>query len=310
MQRLLREAVAGTLPDVALFGLNRRRILEARGLTRPLGPLMAGMDADADGHTDALLSLGQFAGAQHALAAPASTLVACLDPDLVAQAGHDADPCPQSLDDLITLGDDIDGIRIDRREWRFQSLPGARGGRPMTPAESDITFERHAGVAAAKLCQVFARHAGMPGYIDDQARKACPAGDPGIMMDSSSLLTRFDEAAGDRVAVTVCALPIAAKPRGVYFPTLGSTLVMLTDDPEKPQARGITRASSPAPGAPVCWWRTPATRRPTRSSCVTRPILARSTTPTPTPAARTGRSPPSPVPGTPVPAPKVWRSPT
>ena len=33
VQRLLRESVAGTLPDVAYLGLNRWRILEARGLT-------------------------------------------------------------------------------------------------------------------------------------------------------------------------------------------------------------------------------------------------------------------------------------
>ena len=56
------------------------------------------------------------------------------------------------------------------------------------------------------------------------------------MMDSSSLLTRFTEAAGDRFDVTVCPLPIAANPVDVYFPTGGSALVMLTDDAETQQA--------------------------------------------------------------------------
>ena len=148
VQRLLRESVAGNLPDVAYVGLNRWRILEARGLTQPLDPFMADMDADAEGYTDALLSLGQFTGTQHALATSASTLVAYLNPDLVAQAGHDPNTCPQSFNDLIAmaadidaLGDDIDGIWIDRHDWRFQSLLGAHGGRPMTADESDITFD-------------------------------------------------------------------------------------------------------------------------------------------------------------------------
>ena len=243
VQRLLRESVAGNLPDVAYVGLNRWRILEARGLTQPLDPFMADMDADAEGYTDALLSLGRFDGTQHALATSASTLVAYLNPDLVAQAGYDPNSCPQSYNDLINLaadidalGDDIDGIWIDRHDWRFQSLLGAHGGRPMTADESDITFDGYAGVAAADLYQAFATEAGMPGYIDDQARQAYPSGNLGIMMDSSSLLTRFTEAAGDRFDVTLCPLPTAANPEDVYFPTGGSALAMLTGDAEKQQA--------------------------------------------------------------------------
>ncbi|RFU14011.1 extracellular solute-binding protein [Rhodobacteraceae bacterium W635] len=243
VQRLLRESVAGNLPDVAFVGLNRWRILEARGLTQPLDPFMADMDADAAGYTQALLSLGQFAGTQHSLATSASTLVAYLNPDLVSQAGHDPNTCPQSFNDLVTLaadidalGDNIDGIWIDRHDWRFQSLLGAHGGRPMNVDESDITFDSYAGIAAANLYQEFAETGGMPGYIDDQARQAYPAGNLGIMMDSSSLLTRFTQAAGDRFDVTVCPLPIAANPEDVYFPTGGSALVMLTDDPETQQA--------------------------------------------------------------------------
>jgi multiple sugar transport system substrate-binding protein len=75
----------------------------------------------------------------------------------------------------------------------------------------------------------------MKSYIDDQARQAYPAGTLGIMMDSSSLLKRFTEAAGDSFAVTVVRLPVP-EPETAYFPTGGSGIVMLTDDPEKAQA--------------------------------------------------------------------------
>lgn len=50
VQRLLREAVAGTAPDVAYVGLNRWRILEDRGLTQPLDEFLP-TDPEAAGYT-------------------------------------------------------------------------------------------------------------------------------------------------------------------------------------------------------------------------------------------------------------------
>ncbi|GIX13224.1 MAG: ABC transporter substrate-binding protein [Paracoccaceae bacterium] len=245
VQRLLREAVAGTLPDVAYVGLNRWRILEARGLTQPLDGFLGDRAAAAEaGYTGALLSLGQYKGVQHALATSASTLVMYVNPDLVARAGGSMEDFPTTWDGVIALaaridalGDDIDGIWIDRHDWRFQSLLGSFGGRPMNEDETDITFDDEAGIAAATLYRRFAQEAGMKSYGDDQARQAYPAGTLGIMLESSSLLARFQKAAGSRFEVTVRKLPIAASdPSRVYFPTGGSAIVMLTDDPAKQKA--------------------------------------------------------------------------
>ncbi|MEL6210396.1 MAG: extracellular solute-binding protein, partial [Pseudomonadota bacterium] len=89
----------------------------------------------------------------------------------------------------------------------------------------------------ATLYSRFAKEGGMKSYIDDDARQAFPAGTLGIMLESSSLLTRFTEAAGDRFEVTVKPLPVAAADTStVYFPTGGSGIVMLTDDAEKQAA--------------------------------------------------------------------------
>lgn len=245
VQRLLRESVAGTTPDVAYVGLNRWRILEDRGLTQPLDPFITDEAAfEAAGYTGALRSLGQFQGTQHALATSASTLVMYVNPDLVERAGGSMEEFPTTFDGVIelaaridALGDNIDGIWVDRHDWRFQSLLGAHGGRPMNPDESDITFDQPPGIAAAELYARFADEAGMESYLDDQARQAFPAGTIGIMLESSSLLTRFTEAAGDRFDVTVRQLPIAADdPSAVYFPTGGSAIVMLTDDAAKQEA--------------------------------------------------------------------------
>ena len=167
-----------------------------------------------------------------------------VNPELVERAGGSMEDFPTTFDGVIelaaridALGDTVDGIWVDRHDWRFQSLLGSHGGRPMTPDESDIAFDDEAGIAAATLYRRFADEAGMKSYIDDQARQAFPAGTLGIMLESSSLLTRFTQAAGDRFDVTAKPLPVAAEdPGAVYFPTGGSAIVMLTDDPDKQQA--------------------------------------------------------------------------
>lgn len=243
VQRLLREAVAGTAPDVAYVGLNRWRILEDRGLTQPLDPFMP-EDPMSAGYTPALLSLGQFEGQQHALGTSASTLVMYVNPDLVEQAGGSMDAFPTTFDGVIelaaridALGDQVEGVWIHRHDWRFQSLLGAHGGRPMNADESDITFDDEAGMAAAALYQRFVTEGGMDLISQNDARQAFPAGTLGIMFESSSLLKRFEEGAGDSFDVTVRALPVVAEDAStVYFPTGGSGIVMLTDDPERQQA--------------------------------------------------------------------------
>ena len=240
VQRLLRESIAGTAPDVAYVGLNRWRILEDRGLTQPLDGFME--DPAALGYTPALLSLGQYQGEQHALGNSASTLVIYVNPNLVTEAGGSMDDFPTDFDGIIelaakidALSNTIDGIWIGRHDWRFQSLLGSHGGRPMTADESDITFDGEAGVKAAEVYSRFTTEAGMKSYGQDEARQAFPAGTLGIMMESSSLLTRFTEAAGDNFEVIVKPTPVVAS-ENVYFPTGGSGIVMLTDDAEKKAA--------------------------------------------------------------------------
>ena len=151
---------------------------------------------------------------------------------------------PTTFDGIIALAADIDalggnteGVWIARHDWRFQSLLGSHGGRPMTPDESDIAFDDAAGFAAAGLYRRFAEEAGMSSMSENDARQAFPAGTLGIMFDSSALLTRFTEGAGDGFEVVVRPLPVVAEdPSTVYFPTGGSAIVMLADDPAVQQA--------------------------------------------------------------------------
>lgn len=243
VQRLLRENVAGSTPDVAFVGLNLWRVLEARGLAQELEPFMGDKAAFmAEGYGPAV-RLGEFNGATYALGASASTLVMYVNVDLVEQAGGSMAEFPQNWDGLVdlaaridALGPTTDGVWLERHDWRFQSLLGSYGGRPLTADESDIAFDDEAGVAAAALFNRLAREAGMKSYNVNEARQAFPAGTLGIMLESSSLLNRFVEGAGGRFEMAVLPLPVSAPPEEVYFPTGGSGLVMLATDADKQRA--------------------------------------------------------------------------
>jgi len=244
VQAILRDSVAGNLPDVAFVGLNLWRVLQARDLAQPLDGFIGDAAAfEAEGYTPALRSLGQFDGVQYALGTSASTLVMYVNPALVEQAGGSMEAFPTDWDGVISLAAKIDalsptvdGIWVQRHDWRFQSLLGSFGGRPMTPDESDITFDDAAGVSAAKVMARFATEGGMKSYSVDDARQAFPAGTLGIMLESSSLLNRFIEGAGDKFDVTVKPLIVSADPASVYFPTGGSGIVMLATDPAQQEA--------------------------------------------------------------------------
>ena len=241
VQRLLRESVAGTAPDVAYVGLNRWRILEDRGLTKPLDAFLP-KDPMAAGYTPALLSLGQYKGVQHALGTSASTMVLYVNPDLVQRAGGSMENFPKDFDGIIelaakidALGDNIEGVWIHRHDWRFQSLLGSHGGRPLNEDETDITFDSEAGMKAAALYKRFAEEAGMSSMSQNDARQAFPAGTLGLFFESSSLLKRFEEGSADNFELMVMGTPVVAA-ENVYFPTGGSAIVMLTDDAEKQKA--------------------------------------------------------------------------
>jgi len=188
VQRLLRETIAGTAPDVAYVGLNLWRVLEDRGVLQPLDGFLPA-DPMAAGYTPALLSLGRFEDTQWALGTSASTLVMYVNPTLVEAAGGSMDDFPTTFDGVIelaakidALGDSIEGVWIARHDWRFQSLLGSHGGRPMTADESDITFDDAAGLAAATLYQRFTKEAGMSSMSENDARQAFPTGTLGIIV--------------------------------------------------------------------------------------------------------------------------------
>ena len=71
---VLREATAGTLPDVSMQGLNRQQILVEKGIANSLEPFIAKeADFEKDGYHAAMLSLSTFDGSvSHTVPSPCS----------------------------------------------------------------------------------------------------------------------------------------------------------------------------------------------------------------------------------------------
>jgi multiple sugar transport system substrate-binding protein len=65
---VLREAVANSLPDVTMQGLNRQQILVEKNIAKSLEPFIAKeADFQKDGYHQAMLSLSTFNGKVHGL---------------------------------------------------------------------------------------------------------------------------------------------------------------------------------------------------------------------------------------------------
>ena len=92
---ILREAVAGTLPDVTMQGLNRQAILVEKGLTKSLEPFIAAeADFAKDGYHKAMLDLGRFDGDVHGLPFSILLPVGYYNMEVMAKAGYDETNLP------------------------------------------------------------------------------------------------------------------------------------------------------------------------------------------------------------------------
>ena len=90
---ILREAVAGNLPDVTMQGLNRQKILVDKGIAQSLEPFIAKeANFEKDGYHKAMLSLSTFNDSVYGLPFSVSLPVGYYNMDLMKQAGIDSLP--------------------------------------------------------------------------------------------------------------------------------------------------------------------------------------------------------------------------
>ncbi|MEM9106883.1 MAG: extracellular solute-binding protein, partial [Pseudomonadota bacterium] len=102
---ILREAVAGNLPDVTMQGLNRQAILVEKGIAKSLEPFIAEeADFAKDGYHKAMLDLGTFDSEVYGLPFSVSLPVGYYNMEVMAKAGiTDPSQLPKTWDEVVEV---------------------------------------------------------------------------------------------------------------------------------------------------------------------------------------------------------------
>ncbi|WP_149535588.1 ABC transporter substrate-binding protein [Siccirubricoccus phaeus] len=245
VQTVLRQAVAGGLPDVSFQGLNRLRVLTERRLPVDLTPwLEKDGGPDARGWSAPVRGLARFGGIQAGLAFAASNPVVYYNLNLVRRAGGDPDNLPTKWDDLLALsgriaalGEGISGMhfRWAGDDWMFSALLYGYGGRMLTEDEKDIAFNGPEGQAAMRLLDRMVKEGKMQPLTVDAALQAFYAGKLGIFSGTTAYIGSMLRSIGPGVELRTTKMPVIDAEKG-RLPTGGNAAVMLTKDPARQEA--------------------------------------------------------------------------
>lgn len=240
VQTLIRQSMAGELPDVHYVGFNVLRPLVTRGLVKPIDDLVAADHLSDKGYTDQILSLAKIDGHVYGLPFAMSTPVVYFNADLVKKAGGDPAKIPTDWNDFIALaakigalGDGTSGMyyQLGSDDWTTQNLVRNFGGQMMDDRESDIAFDGPAGQAAVKLFKRFHTDGAQPAIDSNAARQLFTSGKLGFFFASAGSVSGFEKEIGDRFALKTAQQPLGAD--NATMPTGGMVAVILTDDKAK-----------------------------------------------------------------------------
>jgi multiple sugar transport system substrate-binding protein len=247
VQHNLRASITNTLPDVAIHGMNRQRILVERGIAQPIDDFIR-KDAGFGklGITEKSRSVGLVGGKQYGIGLAMSTPVIYYNADLVKRAGGDPDRFPATWDGIIDLAKRIEALDGGGKyrgmflswqitgNWMWQALVFSHGGTMLTADEKKVAFDGPAGEKAIGVLSRLVNEANMPNSTFAAEAPNFIAGRLGMLSDSSAQISRFNREVGSAFPVRVAKFPISAADGRV--PTGGAVILMLTKDPAKQKA--------------------------------------------------------------------------
>ena len=237
---ILREAVAGELPDVTMQGLNRQAILVERGIARSLEPFIADeADFAKDGYHQAMLDLGTFDGEVHGLPFSISLPVGYYNMEVMARAGYDETSLPTTWDEVIEACGALREAGVDNPvfwgwnitgNWFLQALMWSQGAA--TVDGTDFRLDTPEGLRALETMDAIFDGCEMQNFEWNDALSAFSAGDIGMMFWSTSAVGAVERSMEGFTLVTseFPGLTVAG-PQGLPAGGNAAMLVSDSDDP-------------------------------------------------------------------------------
>ncbi|MEM1048496.1 MAG: ABC transporter substrate-binding protein [Pseudomonadota bacterium] len=238
---ILREAVAGNLPDVTMQGLNRQAILVEKEIARSLEPFIAKeADFEKDGYHKAMLDLGTFEGAVYGLPFSVSLPVGYYNMDLLKKAGIDSvDKLPRTWDDVVAVCQSLREAGVKNPmfwgwnitgNWFLQALMWSQD--KATVEDVDFQLDTPEGRTALETMHGLFRGCEMQNLEWKAALASFSAGEIGMMFWSTSALGAVERAKGDFVLRTNEFPGIGKGPMGLPAGGNSAMLVSQSDDPK------------------------------------------------------------------------------
>ncbi|MEP4431055.1 MAG: extracellular solute-binding protein, partial [Hyphomicrobiales bacterium] len=208
---ILREAVAGTLPDVTMQGLNRQAILVEKGIAKSLEPFIAKeSDFAKDGYHQAMLELGTFDREVHGLPFSVSLPVGYYNMEVMAKAGiTSADQLPKTWDDVISMCGELKSAGVKNPmfwgwnitgNWFLQALMWSQNKATMEGVEFQLDTPE--GLTALNTMNNLFDGCEMQNIEWKAALSSFSAGEIGMMFWSTSAVGAVERSMGDFTLVT------------------------------------------------------------------------------------------------------------
>ena len=242
---ILREAVAGTLPDVTMQGLNRQAILVEKGIAKSLEPFIAAeADFAKDGYHKAMLDLGTFEGDVHGLPFSISLPVGYYNMEVMAKAGYDETNLPTTWEEVVQACVKLREAGVDNPmfwgwnitgNWFLQALMWSQD--KATVVDADFQIDTDEGLTALTTMKDIFRGCEMQNLEWKAALASFSAGDIGMMYWSTSAVGAVERAMGDFTLVTNEFPGLSASgPMGLPAGGNSAMLVSTSEDPAELEA--------------------------------------------------------------------------
>ena len=238
---ILREAVAGTLPDVTMQGLNRQQPLVEKGIAKSLEPFIA-KEADfaKDGYHEAMLGLSTSDGNVHGLPFSISLPVGYYNMDLMAKAGITSeDQLPKTWDEVVEVCGRLRAAGVKNPmfwgwnitgNWFLQALMWSQDKAIVEKAS--VVIDSDEALTSLETMKGIFRGCDMQNLEWKGALASFSAGEIGMMYWSTSAVGAVERAKGD-FKLTTNEYPglVDAGPMGLPAGGNAAMLVSTSEDP-------------------------------------------------------------------------------